>query len=288
MLSRAAGDHTILGASLDDSIGEAFDKTARLLEIQQIPGGPHLERLAREGDADRYKLPKPLSKTRDPTLRANCDFSYAGLKSAVRQLLCERLSAKARETMGEMAVRQEFAHVAAAFQKVAVDHLAERAERAIAWAKSSEPTLSAIVAAGGVAANGEVRRQLGAVARRANLPLVCPPIRLCTDNGVMVAWTGVLRLRLGLAERPLAHSDDVSLFVEVRPKWPLGPRDARSFTQQQQLAKRKEAQRANAQRVNGAKAAKKHKRGNGGEEYSAAAQPNCAKQARDETPADTA
>lgn len=70
--------------------------------------------------------------------------------------------------------------------------------------------------------------------------MVCPPPRLCMDNGVMVAWTGMQRLRLGLAERPLRADGDVNLFVEVRPKWPIGPRDARSTTQQQQLAKRKQ------------------------------------------------
>ena len=121
---------------------------------------------------------------------------------------------------------------------MAVEHLSERAERAISWARELEPRLSCLVVAGGVAANGEVRRELTQVAARSGLPMVCPPVRLCTDNGIMVAWAGMVRLRLGLAERPIGRAADVDLFVEVRPRWPLGPRDARSRTQQQQLGKR--------------------------------------------------
>lgn len=96
----------------------------------------------------------------------------------------------------------------------------------------------------GVAANLTVRSELARVAAEAGLPMVCPPLRLCMDNGVMVAWTGMQRLRLGLAERPLSADADEStlrLFTEVRPKWPLGPRDPRSSTLQQQLSKRKQS-----------------------------------------------
>merc|ERR1719456_1205154 len=95
VLSHGLGHHRILGSTIDDSIGEAFDKTARILGITQIPGGPHLERLAREGDADIFdtSLPRPLSKTRDPVLQKGCDFSFSGLKTAVRQLAEKELPA---------------------------------------------------------------------------------------------------------------------------------------------------------------------------------------------------
>uniref|UniRef100_K1P1Q4 N(6)-L-threonylcarbamoyladenine synthase n=1 Tax=Magallana gigas TaxID=29159 RepID=K1P1Q4_MAGGI len=283
VLSRGAGDHTVLGSTLDDSIGEAFDKTARLLGIDSIPGGPPLERLAAEGDPTAFSLPKPLSRSKDDRLRSSCDFSYAGLKSAVRCLVEEtqptkrqrkaaaRLAARnaacgekdeygaseatdlpetkdggscdgpAPMTVEEMAAAKEKrrADVAASFQRVAVEHLAERTERAIGWAREVEPTLNCVVVAGGVAANKEVRRQLTAVCERSQLPLVCPPVKLCTDNGTMVAWTGMLRLWLGLAEPPLRESDNIDLFVEVRPKWPIGKRDPRSTTQAEQLARRK-------------------------------------------------
>jgi N6-L-threonylcarbamoyladenine synthase len=303
VLTRGVGQHTVLGATLDDSIGEAFDKTARLLGIDAIPGGPPLERLAAGGDASAHTLPKPLSRTKDDRLRFSCDFSYAGLKSAVRALIepqqptkkqrkaAARAAAQAAEAAatdasgvgrvagdtgdseggavgdtgdgngaeeaepaseevapGSAAAAGEDrrrADIAAAFQRAAVEHLIERTERAIVWAREAEPSLSCVVAAGGVAANGEVRRQLGLACRRAGLPLVCPPVRLCTDNGTMVAWTGMLRLWLGLAEPPLRESDEVQLFVEVRPKWPIGPRDPRSTTQAQQLARRRKSGQAN-------------------------------------------
>jgi tRNA A37 threonylcarbamoyltransferase TsaD len=138
--------------------------------------------------------------------------------------------------------RADLANIAAAFQRVAVAHLSERTARALSWAKEAHPELSCLVVAGGVAANQLVRSQLARVAAEAGLPMVCPPLRLCMDNGVMVAWTGMQRLRLGLAEKPLRADGDVSLFVEVRPKWPIGPRDPRSTTQQQQLSKRKQPQ----------------------------------------------
>ena len=258
MLTRGLGSHVILGSTLDDSIGEAFDKTARLLGIQKVPGGPPLERLARQGDASVYALPMPLSKTRDNALRASCDFSYAGLKSAVRQLLETKLPEHRRQAIGADATQQELAHVAAAFQRVAVAHLAERTERALEWAKEAEPTLSCLVVAGGVAANQSVRTELAAVASRAGLPMVCPPVRLCMDNGIMVGWTGMQRLRLGLFDEPLsadASEETIGLFVEVRPRWPLGPRDGRSTTQKQQLSKRK--QQLSTQQQQAAAAAKR-------------------------------
>jgi len=243
VLTTALGAHAILGSTLDDSIGEAFDKTARLLGIPQIPGGPVLERLAREGDPRRHALPAPLSKTKDAELRASCDFSYAGLKSAVRQLLETRLPPTRRSELPAAELQRELADVAASFQRVAVEHLAQRTARALEWALETAPNLTCLVVAGGVAANLLVRSELARVASEAGLPMVCPPLRLCMDNGLMVAWTGVQRLRLGLAERPLrADADDETqrLFVEVRPKWPLGPRDPRSKTLQQQLSKRKQ------------------------------------------------
>ena len=283
---------------------------ARLLGIEAIPGGPPLERLAASGDPRAYALPRPLSRTRDEALRSNCDFSYAGLKSAVRMLLepqqppkkQRKQQRKQQQGQGqqqqpqpqqqqpeqppppqqqqqlpapEPAVAngdggasaaggagaaapdgaatpagsggaQRRADIAASFQRVAVEHLVERVERAIGWAREAEPGLTCVVVAGGVAANGEVRRQLSGACGRAGLPMVCPPVRLCTDNGTMVAWAGMLRLWLGLAEPPLRESDELDLFVEVRPKWPIGPRDRRSTTQAQQLAKRKTPAQASA------------------------------------------
>eukprot|EP01062_Namystynia_karyoxenos_P012421 TRINITY_DN14461_c0_g1_i1.p1 TRINITY_DN14461_c0_g1~~TRINITY_DN14461_c0_g1_i1.p1 ORF type:complete len:685 (+),score=211.66 TRINITY_DN14461_c0_g1_i1:89-2056(+) len=220
LLSTGLGHHTILGSTLDDSVGEAFDKTARMLGITAVPGGPALERLAEKGDPNRFKLPKPLSKTSDAALRDGCDYSFSGLKTATRQLKEAQLG---DATPGD----QAHADLAAAFQARAVDHLVERAGRAIQWARELRPDLTAVVVAGGVAANKRVRAGFKELAERHGLPMLVPPPRLCVDNGVMVAWAGHERLREGLCDAPPTVAN-AGFFVDVLPRWPLGPRDPRS------------------------------------------------------------
>jgi N6-L-threonylcarbamoyladenine synthase len=183
------GRHRRLGSTLDDAVGEAFDKSAKLLGLPW-PGGPHLERLAEGGDAARFPLPRPLFG------RAGCDFSFSGLKTAVAQQVAKGLDETGRRDL------------AAGFQAAVAAVLADRARHALAML----PGANALVVAGGVAANGAVRAALAGVAAKAGLPLVAPPVRLCTDNAVMVAWAGIERLRLGLTDR-LDHAP--------RPRWPL-------------------------------------------------------------------
>ena len=246
ILARAVGEYRVLGGALDDALGEAYDKTARLLGLDVGGGGgPALEALARRGDPKAYRFPVPLRRRKD------CDFSYAGLKTAVRLAIerdlgkpadgdafararglsdgndasagdAEDPSFSAEETARRDAVR---ADIAASFQAAAVKHLEERTRRAIAWARESlandtkEPSggnLSCVVVAGGVAANATVRATLGAVASEAGLPLVLPPPRWCTDNGVMVAWAGVERFALGLAEEA-PSAEQVSTPTEEEP-----------------------------------------------------------------------
>ena len=187
------GQYRRLGTTLDDAVGEAFDKSAKLLGLPW-PGGPALERLAAGGDAGRIPLPRPLLG------RAGCDFSFSGLKTAVAH-------AVAKHPPGALPERDR-ADLAAAFQAAVAAVLADRARHAL----DMLPAATALVVAGGVAANAAVRAALGRVAGERGLPLVAPPIRLCTDNAVMVAWAGVERLRRGLAD-PLGHAP--------RPRWPL-------------------------------------------------------------------
>ena len=188
----AVGRYRRLGTTLDDAVGEAFDKSAKLLGLPW-PGGPALERLAARGEPGRVPLPRPLLG------RPGCDFSWSGLKTAVAQAAA-RLPANAPD--------EAKADIAAAFQAAVAVVLADRAAHALAML----PTAAALVIAGGVAANAAVRTALGAVAAGRGLPMVAPPPRFCTDNAVMVAWTGAQRLRLGLAD-PLDHAP--------RPRWPL-------------------------------------------------------------------
>ena len=190
---RGVGQYRRLGGTIDDAVGEAFDKVGKLLGLPW-PGGPHVERLAAEGDPARWAFPRPLLR------RPGCDFSFSGLKTAVAQ-------AVAQLPPGALA-RRDAADVAAGFQAAVAEIMADRARHALA----AMPDAGALVVAGGVAANGAVRTALACVAEQAGLALVAPPLRLCGDNAVMVAWAGIERLRLGLAD---------SLAAPPRPRWPL-------------------------------------------------------------------
>ncbi len=187
------GRYRLLGTSLDDAVGEAFDKSAKVLGLP-YPGGPALEALAREGDATAIALPRPLLR------REGCDFSFSGLKTAVAQ-------AVAAAPPGALA-RPLAANIAASFQAAVTDILADRLTHALALL----PGANAIVVAGGVAANTAIRAHLGAVAAAHDLPLIAPPQRLCTDNAVMVAWAGLERRAHGLLD---------DLAAPCRPRWPL-------------------------------------------------------------------
>jgi len=184
------GRYRRLGTTLDDAVGEAFDKAAKLLGLPW-PGGPALERLAAAGDAARVPLPRPMLG------RPGCDFSFSGLKTAVAQAVAKGADERGR------------ADIAAAFQAAAAAALADRVSHAL----DMLPEAATLVVAGGVAANAAVRASLAALAAARGVRLVAPPPRLCTDNAVMVAWAGIERLRLGLAD-PLEHAP--------RPRWPLG------------------------------------------------------------------
>ena len=186
------GRYRRLGGTIDDAVGEAFDKVAKRLGLPW-PGGPALERLAAGGDKARYAFPRPLRG------RPGCDFSFSGLKTAVAQLVD---SLPPGALPGPVA-----ADVAASFQQAVAEVMADRAGHALAMMPDVP-----LVVAGGVAANRTLRTTLEGVAAAHGVRLVAPPLRLCGDNAVMVAWAGIERLRLGLAD-PLATAP--------RPRWPL-------------------------------------------------------------------
>jgi len=191
------GSHVRLGTTMDDAAGEAFDKVGKLLGLGW-PGGPALEALAARGDPARYAFPRPMLG------REGCDFSFSGLKTAVAQEV-------ARQGMGALPSGLA-ADIAASFQRAVADVLADRAAHAMAMMRARAPAARLLVVAGGVAANGAVRVALRQAAEAAGFTLLAPPVRLCTDNAVMVAWTGIERLRLGLAD---------GLDFAPRPRWGL-------------------------------------------------------------------
>lgn len=205
LIVEGVGRYRRLGTTMDDAVGEAFDKVAKCLGLG-YPGGPALERAAADGDPESYDLPRPLIG------RAGCEFSFSGLKTAVRQIVD-------RQPPGPLAYGV-VADLAASFQAAAADALADRTGNALAIARKylaqqeKSLGLTALVVAGGVAANRTIRTRLAALAETDGLPFVAPPLALCTDNGAMIAWAGVERLCLGLVD---------GLDARARPRWPLDP-----------------------------------------------------------------
>jgi N6-L-threonylcarbamoyladenine synthase len=189
------GAYVRLGTTLDDAAGEAFDKAAKLMGLD-YPGGPAIEHAARAGDPYRFALPRPLKG------RPGCDFSFSGLKTAVRQLALRPGRLDLRET----------ADLAASVELAICDALVDRTANAVAWFRQHHPEGTSLVAAGGVAANVLLRRRLTALAEMAGLQFVAPPPAFCTDNAAMIAWAGLERFRLGLVD---------GLDAPPRPRWPL-------------------------------------------------------------------
>lgn len=197
LVVEGVGKFRRLGATMDDAAGEAFDKVAKLIGLG-YPGGPAIERAARAGDAARFAFPRPLKG------RPGCDFSFSGLKTAVR------LAAEAILVPSD----QDVADLAAGFQAALVESTADRVARAIAIFRKDYPAGDTVVASGGVAANTALREALTAVSKKNGLRFVAPPVALCTDNAVMIAWAGAERLKLGWVD---------GLDVKPRPRWPLDP-----------------------------------------------------------------
>ena len=192
---RGVGEYRRLATTIDDALGEAFDKTAKLLG-RGYPGGPAVERLALEGNSQAIKFPRPLVGSGDP------NFSFSGLKSAVARVV--------------QAGANDPADIAASFQQAAIDCVIDRTR--IALDTLTKPSglggMNALVVAGGVAANAAMRRALETLAASHNLRFVAPPPALCTDNAAMIAWAGGERLAAGYRD-PL---DSIA-----RPRWPLDP-----------------------------------------------------------------
>lgn len=199
LLVRGVGDYRRWATTIDDALGEAFDKTAKMLGLP-YPGGPNVEKAAAGGDAARFSLPRPMKGAAQP------DFSFSGLKTAVRQ------AAEAIAPLSE----QDVADICASFQAAVADALADRVRRALERFRAEFPDIArpVLVVAGGVAANRAVRAVLEDLCGQAGFRFVAPPLKLCTDNAAMIAWAGIERLRAGLPQ------DDAFDFAP-RSRWPL-------------------------------------------------------------------
>jgi len=183
-----------LGTTIDDALGEAFDKTAKLLGIE-FPGGPKIEAWAKKGDENYFKLPKPIFK------KGGCNLSFAGLKTAVL-----RISKNLKD-------KKEKYHLAASFQKTINEILYEKTRVAMEeFLKIKENEKNTFVIAGGVAANLKIRKNLNKLAKEKKFYSIFPPINLCSDNAAMIAWAGIERFKINLID---------NLEFSSRPRWPL-------------------------------------------------------------------
>jgi N6-L-threonylcarbamoyladenine synthase len=193
---RGVADYERLGTTMDDAAGEAFDKVGKMLGLP-YPGGPQVEALAREGDAERFDFPRPM------LARPGADFSFSGLKTAVRQELLR---------IGEEPTDTDRRDLAASFQAAVVDVIVDRIRSALRYFGEREERLQGLAVGGGVAANGAIRRALARFCGEVGLRLVTPAPELCADNAAMIAFAGLERFKLGLTD---------TLDFAPRPRWPL-------------------------------------------------------------------
>lgn len=191
---QGVGKYRLLGRTIDDAVGECFDKCAKMLGLG-YPGGPLIEKAAESGNPNAFDLPRPMRG------RKGCDFSFSGLKTSVRTLLQDKELAPSF-----------VADMAASLQSAIAESVADRVAHAFETLDEEGLSVTAFVASGGVAANVFLRARLSEIAKQYGVPFAAPPPALCTDNGVMVAWAGMERFRLGFID---------TLDVAARPRWPL-------------------------------------------------------------------
>ncbi|MBE6458625.1 MAG: tRNA (adenosine(37)-N6)-threonylcarbamoyltransferase complex transferase subunit TsaD [Alphaproteobacteria bacterium] len=203
LVVKNVGEFERLGTTIDDAAGEAFDKVAKMLNLG-YPGGPMIEKMADLGDENRFVLPRPLQSSGD------CNLSFSGLKTAVRKII------ESYSTDGniEHAIlrKQDVADICASFQKAATEHLLYKLKKAIVLFRTKYPQGKDLVVSGGVASNSYLREKLKQLAETEGLFFSAPPIKFCTDNGVMIAWAGMERALKGMYN---------NLDFKPRPRWPL-------------------------------------------------------------------
>jgi N6-L-threonylcarbamoyladenine synthase len=204
-LVKGVGDYLRLGTTIDDALGEAFDKVAKLVGLG-YPGGPQVEARAQNGNAARFVFPRPLKG------RPNCDFSFSGLKTAVREAVNQVAALR----------DQDINDICASFESAVAETLADRLQHAFAKFNENCPATShpLLVVAGGVAANRKVRAAIDRSCSTSGFRLIVPPPHLCTDNGAMIAWAGAERLALGLTD-PIDFAP--------RARWPLDATSAPAY-----------------------------------------------------------
>jgi N6-L-threonylcarbamoyladenine synthase len=204
LLAKGVGNYQKLGETIDDALGEAFDKIAQMLGLS-YPGGPKIEELAKKGNENKYNFPKPLAKSKDHSY----DFSFSGLKTAVRREVEKITGENYQKTSHQKLTEIEKNDIAASFQKIVAKNIIDRLKNIL---DDYNLEIENLVIAGGVAANQYLYSQISDFLLQYNIKTSAPPIKLCTDNGAMIAWAGMERLKLGLIDK---------LDFKPRARWPL-------------------------------------------------------------------
>ncbi len=200
LIVKSPVDYELLGTTIDDAAGEAFDKVGKMLGLS-YPAGPKIEALGKDGNPKRFAFPRPLLHDKEQPM----NFSFSGLKTAVRRQI---------EQLGHME-EQDTKDICASFQKAVLDIFARKVSFALDYCEEARIPISHLVTAGGVASNLMIRETLNQCANKKRVPFIAPPGKLCTDNAAMIAWAGVEKLRMGL---------DDPLDFSPRPRWPLDER----------------------------------------------------------------
>jgi N6-L-threonylcarbamoyladenine synthase len=202
LLARGVGNYEIIGQTLDDSAGEAFDKVAKMLGLG-YPGGPAVDRHAALGDPAAFRFPRPLCD------KPGCDFSFSGIKTAVRTEVEKERGGKDPCGLFPCSFIND---ICASFQAAVVDCILNRLENALADPRVTAAAPKTLVVAGGVAKNAAIRKGMESLAAAKEMQFAAPPLSLCTDNGAMIAWAGLENFALGKT---------VTGPVAPRPRWPL-------------------------------------------------------------------
>ena len=198
LIAKNIGDYELLGTTYDDAIGETFDKVAKMLNMN-YPGGPEIEKQARNGNPNKFNLPKPLIDTK------NCNFSFSGLKTATNKL-CKQITSEGK-------MKKSLGDICASFQETICEVIADRCKNAIKIFKQKFPSKSMeLIIVGGVAANHYLKSKLNSLTKELNCSLVAPPRELCTDNAAMIAWAAIEKIKIGAKH---------NITFKPTPRWQL-------------------------------------------------------------------
>lgn len=215
LLAKNVGEYEKIGDTIDDSLGECFDKVAQMLGLE-YPGGPKIEQLAKEGDENKFKFVKPLIDAvgKGRSKENNFNFSFSGLKTAVRRKV-EELTGETYdyENTHKKLSEQDKKDIAASFQKTIVDILKDRFKNTAKYLKENNIILDKLIFAGGVSANQYIKNNMIEFCKKYDYEIITPPLKLCTDNGAMIAWAGLEKFRL--------NKYDKSDILNIKSRWEL-------------------------------------------------------------------